>query len=59
MPVHEGGKYKDLRCLFANITSPERFQGLGLFLKERVQNKREGEKCDKGINEPRGEDCLV
>lgn len=50
---------KNLRCHFANIASPERFQGLGLFLKERVQNKREGENCDKGINKPRGEDYLV
>lgn len=47
LPVREGGKHKNIRCLSANITSSERFQGLGLFLKESVENKREGEKSYK------------
>lgn len=47
LPACEGGKHKNIRCLFVNITSSERFQGLGLFLKESIENKREGEKCDK------------
>lgn len=47
LPAREGEKHKNIRCLFAKITSSERFQGLGLFLKESVENKREGEKCDK------------
>lgn len=42
LPAREGGKHKNIRCLFANIISSERFQGLGLFLKESVETKRRG-----------------
>lgn len=47
MPAHEGGRHKNLRCLFANIASPERFQGLDLFLKKEFKTKEKGKSVTK------------
>lgn len=59
LPACEGGKHKNIRCLFANITSSERFQGLGYFLRKALKTKEKGKSVTKGTNEPRGEDWLV